>query len=303
MADELISGADSFESAEPFESRVVDLGSLRLAARMAGTGKPLVLIHGFPQTSFQWRSVVPALAAQHLVIAPDYRGAGGSGKPTTGYDKATMASDILALVDRVADPEQHFDVVGHDMGAFVAFALATTAAHRVDTLTLLDAPVLGTTAWDALRVHPRTWHIGFHSAVDTAVALVTGRERDYLGQFFSARAMRPDRVLLDLDAYTQWYSAPGALRAAFSAYAALEADAERNRSILADGPLALPLLVMAGELSNSGRALQPMTHQVSQNGTFVEVEGAGHWIVEEQPEIFLEHLAAFLDLNGGVVIG
>jgi pimeloyl-ACP methyl ester carboxylesterase len=150
--------------------------------------------------------------------------------------------------------------------------------------------VLGTAAWDSLLANPRVWHVAFHGARDVAERLVTGRERLYLQQFFESRAYRDELVAEGFDHYVRAYEAPGALRAAFEAYRALPADAAYNRMILGEKKLPMPVLVLAGQLSNSAGILSPMCADIARNAEFREIP-------EEQPERLLEVLSRFLALE------
>jgi pimeloyl-ACP methyl ester carboxylesterase len=274
------------------------VNGIRLHHVTAGEGEPLVLIHGFPQTWWEWRHVIDRFAATRQVIAVDYRGAGDSERPAGGYDKHTMASDIRLLLDELA-PGRRAAVVGHDMGSFVAFALAAHFPDAVAGLMLVDAPVPGTTAWASLLSDPRVWHVAFHGARDVAEMLVAGREREYLQQFFDLRAYHPERLTeQDRERYTAAYRAPGALRAAFEAYRALPQDARTNAALLAERRLDLPLAIAVGSWSNSATLLRDMLPEIAADPgavQFTEIQGSGHWIPEEQPELFGDALAAFLD--------
>jgi pimeloyl-ACP methyl ester carboxylesterase len=277
-----------------FEHGKLDVGDVRLHYVTAGSGDPLVLLHGFPQTWWEWRRVIEPLAQRFHVIAPDYRGAGSSSRPVTGYDKRTMAGDVRALVREVAG-DGPVRMVGHDMGSFVAFAYAAHYRDEVAKLVLIDAPVVGTEAWDALLRNPRVWHIGFHGARDVAEMLVAGRERAYLEQFFDARAYLDDAITeQDVDIYVRSYRAPGAMRAAFEAYRALPGDAEVNRGLLAEGPLPMPLLLVGGALSNSGPLMEATAAEVAPDAETHVMARAGHWIPEEQPQELLKLLERFL---------
>ena len=105
-----------------------------------GAGPTLVLLHGYPQTWYMWRKVLPALAAHFTVIAPDLRGAGGSDAPADGYGKSVLAEDVHQLLVGL-DLADEVSVVGHDIGTMVAYAYA--AAHRDSTrrLVLIDSPL------------------------------------------------------------------------------------------------------------------------------------------------------------------
>jgi pimeloyl-ACP methyl ester carboxylesterase len=269
-----------------------DVNGTRLHYVTAGTGEPLVLLHGFPQTWWEWRHVIPALAERYTVIAPDYRGAGDSARPVDGYDKKTMATDVVELA-RLLAPGRRIRVVGHDMGAFVAHSVAAHFPDEVAALCLVDAPVPGTAAWQSLQANPRVWHIAFHGARDVAEMLVAGREREYLAQFFELRAHHPHLVMPELDVYLRTYAAPGGMRAAFEAYRALPHDSAVNAELLRT-PLPMPVLVVAGESSNSGPLLEAMCPDLGADVSYALVRESGHWVPEEQPAAFLDVLGPFL---------
>jgi pimeloyl-ACP methyl ester carboxylesterase len=276
----------------PLTHGKADINGTRLHYVTAGSGEPLVLLHGFPQTWHEWRHVLPELARNYTVIAPDYRGAGDSARPVDGYDKQTMATDVVELA-RLLTPGRRLRVVGHDVGAFVAWSIAAHFPDEVAALCLVDAPVPGTAAWQSLLGNPRVWHIGFHGARDVAEMLVAGRERQYLTQFFELRAHHPHLVLPELDVYLRTYAAPGGMRAAFEAYRALPLDCTVNEPLL-DTPLPMPVLVVAGESSNSGPLLSDMCRELGPDVAFALVRECGHWVPEEQPEQFLAVLEPFL---------
>jgi pimeloyl-ACP methyl ester carboxylesterase len=251
---------------------------------VSGEGPPLVLIHGFPQTWHQWRPVMERLAGRFRIIAPDLRGIGATPGPATGYDKLTMAGDIRAIMDKeVGDAPA--TIVGHDMGAFVAFAHGLLHPERTRALVLVDAPMSGTTLFDQLRTHPRAWHIAFHGARDIAEMLVAGRERAYIAQFVAARIYDSSAVTAeDIDVYAAAYSAPGALRAGFEMYRAFDVDVAQHRELLARGKLRMPVAMVGGEASLSGTLLADSMAEFAEDGRAYSVERAAHWIPEEQPD-------------------
>jgi pimeloyl-ACP methyl ester carboxylesterase len=165
---------------------------LRLHFVTAGAGEgTIVLLHGFPQTWRQWRHVIPALVgAGFCVVAPDYRGAGDSWRPASGYDKRTMAGDIRRLLRDHVDITEPVVLVGHDIGLMVAYAYAQAYRDAVSHLVVVDAPLPGTEVFGRLRSDPRVWHFAFHAARDVAEMLVTGRERAYLQAFFNTAYRR-----------------------------------------------------------------------------------------------------------------
>jgi pimeloyl-ACP methyl ester carboxylesterase len=154
---------------------------------------------------------------------------------------------------------------------------------ELQSLTLVDAPVPGTTAWDRVAANPRAWHVAFHANVDLAERLVTGNEHVYIEEFVRVRIGNPAAISEDdLLVYVDAYRRPGSLRAAFSAYAAIPSDAAHNRVVLTE-PLSVPTLTVGGTLSTSGSLMAEMGAEVSSNHHNVIIDGTGHWIPEEAP--------------------
>ncbi|MER5895822.1 alpha/beta hydrolase [Streptomyces sp. NPDC001876] len=271
---------------------------LRLHYVSAGEGaRTIVLIHGFPQTWWEWRRVMgPLVAAGYRVIAPDYRGAGHSSRPASGYDKWTVARDIHQLLHEHLAIHEPVVVVGHDIGLMVAYAYAQQFRHDVSHLVAVDAPLPGTDVFDRLRSDPRVWHFAFHGARDVAEMLVAGRERQYLQAFFAVRNSDPSAIdETDFDVYVSAYSAPGAMRAGFELYRAFDADAEENRAALGrDGKLTVPVLAVGGAMSTSGALVEEMMREVAHRVTGFIVPGTAHWIPEENPQGFTTAVLAFL---------
>jgi pimeloyl-ACP methyl ester carboxylesterase len=276
---------------------------LRLHYVTAGEGdRTIVLLHGFPETWWQWHRVIPRLVDPGFrVVAPDYRGAGHSWRPAGGYDKRTMAEDIHRLLRqylRITDP---IVLVGHDIGLMVAYAYAQAHRDEISHLVVLDAPLPGTAVFDRLRSDPRVWHFAFHSARDVAEMLVAGRERQYLQSFFNARCFDPSAIGDgDLDIYASAYSAPGAMRAGFELYRAFDRDAEDNRSALTrNGKLTVPVLAIGGAISTSGPLVEEMMREVAEDVRGCRVPGTGHWIAEENPQALATALVEFVKGSGG----
>ncbi len=141
--------------------RVPVADGVSLNAAVSGTGSPIVLLHGFPQTHLMWRHVATDLAADHTVICPDLRGYGASDKPAetdgSGYAKRTMAADIVALARALG--HDRFALAGHDRGALIAFRAGLDHPDTITHLACLDVlPTLD--MWDAL--HGVTAAVGFH---------------------------------------------------------------------------------------------------------------------------------------------
>jgi pimeloyl-ACP methyl ester carboxylesterase len=270
---------------------------LRLHYVTAGDGpRTIVLLHGFPQTWWEWRRVIPLLVERGFrVVAPDYRGAGHSWRPAGGYDKVTMAADIHRLLYDHVGVGGPFVLAGHDIGLMVAYAYAQAYRDDVSHLVLMDAPLPGTAVFDRLRSDPRVWHFAFHGARDVAEMLVTGRERQYLQLFFNARTYDPSAVGDDdLEVYVSAYSAPGAMRAGFEVYRAFDQDAADNRAALErNGRLPMPVLAVGGETSTSGPLVEEMAREVADDVRGVRVPRSAHWIPEENPEALVAAMVEF----------
>ncbi|MDW5265518.1 MULTISPECIES: alpha/beta fold hydrolase [Acidobacteriaceae] len=272
---------------------------LRLHYVLAGEGeRTIVLLHGFPQTWWEWRHVIPNLvSAGFRVIAPDYRGAGNSSRPAGGYDKRTMAGDIHRLLREHLQIQGPVALVGHDIGLMVAYAFAEMFRDEVSHLVVMDAPLPGTSVFDKLRVDPRVWHFAFHGARDVPEMLVAARERQYLQLFYNSRIFDPSAISEDdLDIYTSAYSAVGAMRAGFELYRAFDQDGLDNRSALAqNGKLQIPVLALFGAISNTSVGVEVMMREVAENVRGLQISQSGHWIAEENPEELTEALETFLN--------
>jgi pimeloyl-ACP methyl ester carboxylesterase len=268
---------------------------VRLHYVTAGDGeRTVVLLHGFPQTWWEWhRTIEPLTAAGFHVVAPDYRGAGDSWRPLGGYDKRTMAGDIHRLLLEHVGMAAPVAMVGHDIGLMVAYAYAQAYRDAVSHLVVVDAPLPGTAVFDRLRSDPRVWHFAFHGARDVPEMLVAGRERQYLQAFFGARAYDPSAI--DLDVYATAYEAPGAMRAGFEVYRAFDRDAEDNREALQrNGKLTIPVLAVGGSISTSGPVVEEMMREVADDVTGVRIPATAHWVPEENPAAFVHAVLEFL---------
>ncbi|GAA1287840.1 alpha/beta fold hydrolase [Streptomyces javensis] len=259
--------------------------------------KTVVLIHGAPQTRHAWRKVVTPLAqAGYRVVAPDYRGAGASTKPLDGYDKWTMAADLHALVHDHLNIPGPISLVGHDLGSMLAFGYALRYRDDVVSLTAMEAPLPGTDYYEQRKVAKSAWHFDFHAHPDIAVYLTHGRERWYITRFFDDLTYQPDAITdADVDVYTRAFQAPGAMRALCEIYRELDHDAQIHRDAIASsGRLTVPVLASGGATQALAANYKAMCEEIADHVTGHLVEGAGHWVPEENPEGFLR---MFLDFD------
>lgn len=281
-----------------FSHHYAELGEVMLHYVTAGSGPPLVLLHGWPQTWYEWRHVITPLAKHYTVIAPDLRGLGDSSRPPTGYDKKTVANDIWQLMSLELD-HQSFDLVGHDWGGPTAFALAAAHPDAVKSLTIVDVVIPGDGG--DFSEGGRRWHHQFHITPDLPEALIAGRERVYLQWFYQTFACRPDAIDdAALDEFVRTYSQPGALRAGFNFYRAIGQDAKDNAALLATGfRLPMPVLAIGGGTSyphgrGRGSAVEESMRRVATNVRAHVISECGHFVPEEQPEELTRLLLEFL---------
>lgn len=274
-------------------ARFADLDGVTLHYLSAGQGEPVVVLHGIPQTSHEWRHVMPRLAERYRVIAPDLRGLGDSSRPARGYDKKTVAADIWALVNGHLGIER-FHLAGHDWGGPVAFSLAAQHPEAVRSLAVLDVVIPGDGA--DFSQGGRRWHHAFFRTLDLPEALCHGREELILGWLFEAYGHRPNCIAPeDRREYFRSYATFGGFRAMLEYYRALPADAADNQDMLArNGKLRMPVLALGGAES-FGRGLECL-HSLQRVAERVEggvIENCGHWLAEEQPEVLSGRLLEF----------
>jgi pimeloyl-ACP methyl ester carboxylesterase len=274
-----------------FKHHTTTIEGVRLHYVIAGRGDPVVLLHGWPQTWFEWRRIIPALAEKYTVIAPDLRGLGDSSKPPGGYDKRTVANDIYLLVRKLGF--ERIYLVGHDWGGPTSYAYA--AAHPADVrkLVILDVSIPNET-WEKFPMFNRRgiWHLTFHGVRDLPETIIEGRERTYLSWFYRSAAYNPGAITeAEIDEYVRCYSAPGGLRAGFEYYRAILTDIEHNKEN-AKTRLKMPVLALGGDRGFGQAPLMSM-RQLADDVRGGVIENCGHWIVEEQTAYLTNQLLTF----------
>jgi len=277
-------------SAQSPQSRFAEANGVRLRYLIAGQGDPVVLLHGYAQTSHMWLPLIAKLARNRTVIAPDLRGIGESATPPDGYTKAVMAEDIRALMQSLG--LKRIRIVGHDIGLMVAYAYAAQHPAEVDRIALMDAFLPGVGDWRDVWLMRDLWH--FHFYGETPLALVAGRERTYLEHFWNDFAADRNRSVPEADRqlYAKAYGRPGGMRAGFEVFRAFERDAE-DFARFALQPLTMPMLVLTGEKA-SGDGLIRQARLVASNVEGVVIRGSGHWLMEEAPDQVIPRLVEFL---------
>ena len=270
------------------------LARVALHVAGAGSGVPLVLLHGWPQTWHAWRKLVPLLAARYRLVIPDLPGLGDSSMPADGYDKKTIAADLREMCERLE--LGRFHLVGHDWGGPTAFALACAMPEAVRSLAVLDVTLPG--IGPDISQGGRRWHHAFHMTPELPEILVQGREREYLGWFYREFSWQRGAIgEADVDEYVRCYSRPGALRAGFEYYRSIPTDSTDNRAILESGyRLPMPVLALGGARTEArGRAGEPLEslRAIATNVRGGVVSDCGHFIPEEQPEMLAARLLEF----------
>ena len=271
-------------------SRTAEINGVKLHYMTAGQGTPLILLHGFAETSRMWKPIIPVLAERFTVIAPDLPGIGDSDIPADGLDMKSAAIRIHDLAKSLG--VQKAEVVGHDIGLMVAYAYAAQFPTEVTKLVLMDAFLPGVAGWEEVYNNPNIWHFRFNGP--TPEALVQGRERTYFEYFWNDLAADKTRSIPEADrkAYVEAYARPGRMHAAW-AYFVSFLQAAKDFAQLSQTRLTMPVLTIGGDKS-LGEALGQQTKLVATDVTVVVLKNTGHWVLEEQPKETTEALQKFL---------
>ncbi|MGA6984204.1 MAG: alpha/beta hydrolase [Candidatus Sulfotelmatobacter sp.] len=275
---------------ETIASRTAEVDGLKLHYLTAGRGSPLILLHGYAETSLMWRPIIPALAQRFTVIAPDLPGIGDSAIPSEGLDMKSAATRIHDLVKSLG--VQTAEVVGHDIGLMVAYAYAAQFPTETTKLVLMDAFLPGVPGWEAVYNNPGIWHFRFNGP--TPEALVRGRERIYFDYFWNDFAADKNHSIPEADrkAYATAYARPGRMHAGWAYFVSFQ-QAAKDFAELSQTKLSMPVLSIGGDKGN-GEALGQQVKLVATNVTVIVLKNAGHWLMEEQPEQTVEALKTFL---------
>jgi pimeloyl-ACP methyl ester carboxylesterase len=271
-------------------SRTAEVDGVQLHYLTAGHGPTVILLHGYTQTSRMWKPIIPLLAERFTVIAPDLPGIGDSGIPANGLDMKTSAIRIHALARSLGVEKAR--VVGHDIGLMVAYAYAAQFPAEVEKLVVMDAFLPGVAGWEPIYNDPNIWHFRFHGP--TPEALVKRRERIYFEYFWNDLAADKMRSIPEADrkAYTEAYSRPGRMRAAW-AYFASWPELAKDFAQLSQTKLTMPVMSIGGEKSLGNQLAQQMK-LVASDVTVVVVKDTGHWVLEERGKETTDALVKFL---------
>ena len=258
--------------------------------RIGGHGPAVLLLHGFGDTGDMWQPLAVALVHDYTVVVPDLRGMGLSSHPDTGYDKKTEARDMAQMLEQLKIAK--IQLVTHDIGNMVGYALAAQNPGLVTRWVAMDAPLPGIGHWDRQLSNPKTWHFNFHGPDEER--LVAGRERIYLDRFYDELSANPKAIDEQTrEHYAHLYAQPHAIHDAFEQFVAFPQDGVDNQAFLARGKLTMPVLAIGGEKSY-GTDLAEELRFVATDVKPLVIPDAGHWLMEEQPEKTVAAIRGFL---------
>ena len=281
------------ENLDGFTHHYAEANGAKIHYVSGGSGPVVVLLHGFPFTWYEWRKVMPRLAAKFTVIAPDLRGTGDSEKPEEDYAKTNVAEDIRQIVRQLGFDE--INLVGKDIGMMVAYAYAAAHPEEVRRLALCESLIPGFGLEELMN--PATggyWHFGFHMQTDIAAMLTRDKEAEYLNPMW--QMMSPVKGA-DQDAvaeYLRCYAAPGGMRGGFQHYKTLLEDGKTNRANF-QSKLRMPVLSLNGDKGIPQEQTLHGVRQVAENVTAELIPNSGHAFAEENPDWVADRLIRFFD--------
>ncbi len=273
------------------QSKEAIVNGVRIHYRVAGSGSPLLLLHGSPLTSYSWSRIIPKLAETYRVIAPDLRGYGQSDKPETGYEVHTMAEDMRQLLTQLG--LKSVNLVGHDLGGIVAYVYAAQYMNEVRRLGIIESPIIGVPSPTMEKVLAGYWHIGLYAHPRFPELLISGRERDYLDEFIRTYRFNLDAFNdEDITEYARHLASPGGIRGAMGVYRTIAAELPAILQ-LTTKRLTMPVWAVGGEHSMGLGPFEQFQHLAGTVRGGI-IPGSGHWVIEEQPAQIIAELEAFL---------
>ena len=277
--------------------RMIGVNGVDLHVVSGGTGSPLVLLHGYPQSGEIWRFVAPELTKTHHVIIPDLRGMGLSDIASSGYDLPNVADDLHQLIAHLG--LRQVAVAGHDWGGAAGAVWALRHRGDVGKFAFIDSAVAGAgfeSIWAFNRPNPAMTFIPFLLSDPLAESLIVGREETFLHHLWNTFTHNKDRVpFAAWKPYVEAMKRPGLMRSSASYYRSVYATVDRVRELIDIGKLTIPVLSISGDAS-FGEAQKPFVEAFASNIVrHVVVPNCGHFIAEEQPETLTGEFLKFFD--------
>jgi pimeloyl-ACP methyl ester carboxylesterase len=272
-----------------FSQQLISVNGIKINAVTGGEGPPILLLHGWPETWWEWHHVMPPLAEHFSVVAMDLRGAGFSDCPLDGYDKATMASDAHEVMRSLG--HDRYAVCGHDIGGMVALPQAVLFRDAVSHLAVLDVPLPGWSGWEETTA--KLWHFAFHMNRDLPERLIHGREYDYVSAFMAERFYDHSSFdPADIEIFAKAMALPGRTRGGMEWYRTLVADHAAALEYKKQ-PLDIPVLALGGD-QRFGPRMVPMLQEFANNVSGGSIERCSHYVADERPDELAAALIEFL---------
>ncbi|MFS8201604.1 alpha/beta fold hydrolase [Streptomyces sp. CWNU-52B] len=277
---------------------LADINGTRLHYVSAGTtGTPVLLVHGWPETWWAFRKLIPLLAQAHRVFAPDLRGFGDSGNGDTEYGEAVSAEDLHQLVAHIGAGPVH--LLCQDISGGTGFRFAATHPEDVISFTGVETALVGFGLEALADVNNSgSWHVGFLGTPGIPGMLLPGHERELLADWALPLMNGTEGAITetDVDEFVRTYARPNAWRGTEGLYQGIFTDNGTTKALAATHPITAPVLTV--ERAGHGGITEATFRQVTTGQvTAVRLEGVGHLIAQEAPE---ELAAAVLEFTGRV---
>lgn len=270
------------------------VAGLQMHYVIGGQGpKTLLFFHGFPQSWYEYRAIMPEFLSDHTVIAIDLPGLGDTTGEIASFEKFELAAYVHGLLAHLERTDE-LRLVAHDFGSSLAFAFATRYRDQVAGLFFMDFPVVGgSLTFDKLK--PLSFHFSFFQQKPLAEALVEGRERQFLQYFFDVLSPNPGVVpSAEVDEYVRVYSRPGVWRNGMEWYRAWPNDEAANRKAI-ETVLTIPVQILTQSMLLD--VFLTAIRDAAPSATGLDAPGAGHWLVEERPQLVVDAIKAFYGIS------
>jgi pimeloyl-ACP methyl ester carboxylesterase len=285
----------SLPQVEGVSHHTVEARGVRFHYAEAGGGEDVVLcLHGWPQHWYEWRNLMPALAGEHRVLALDLRGFGWSDAPADGYEKENMADDVFAVLDELGI--ERVKLVGHDWGGWIGFLLALKAPERIDRYLALNI----LPPWTSARaIAPHLWRFWYQWLIlSPGIGYRLHTSGKFVPKVLAGASVR--REVWDdatLHAFSDTFTEPDRARAAVQMYRVFNLreapEIGRGRYAHARLEVSTKLLFGTGDQALQHTLLAGCERHADEMQV-EKVDGCGHFIVDEMPDLVAERAREFL---------
>jgi pimeloyl-ACP methyl ester carboxylesterase len=255
-------------------------------------GSPVLLVHGFPETWWAFRKLMPLLAARHRVFAVDLRGFGDSATAGEAFDSTTAAADLHELIGHLDVGPVH--LTGQDISGATVFRLAATHPDDVLSFTAIEMGLAGFGLEQLADVtHGGSWHIGVLAAPGIPELLLTGREAEFLGGWaFPAMTAVPGSIgETDITEFARTYARPDGWNGAIGLYRSMLSEGDELRELAAAHPLRVPALAIGA--GGGPFTVATLSQVCAGEVASAQLEGVGHYAALEAPEALASTLTTF----------